>query len=197
MLKSLDTSFSSLKCYFGWELFSSLYRGCLCMNRFVSLALAFILFASKIGITTCVHHVFHVLLCFCCVPTIQDTFLSTSKLFQWHGRAYGSVTWPKKMAASVWQVSCSVFLSSNQGWTWHTHGRYLVVTLMALPWLLWRWCLHDRFVWQNSGEVNFNGRMLVYNDYLGGGFKYFYVHPYLWKISNLTIFFRWVETTNQ
>jgi len=32
---------------------------------------------------------------------------------------------------------------------------------------------------------------------LGGGFKYFYVHPYLGMISNLTnIFFKWVETTD-
>ena len=32
---------------------------------------------------------------------------------------------------------------------------------------------------------------------LGGGFKYFYFHPYLGKIPILTsIFFKWVETTN-
>ena len=35
------------------------------------------------------------------------------------------------------------------------------------------------------------------NQFLGGGFKYFYFHLYLGKLSNLTIFFRWVETTNQ
>ena len=34
--------------------------------------------------------------------------------------------------------------------------------------------------------------------FLGGGFKYFYFHPYLGKWSNLTsIFFKGVETTNQ
>ena len=34
---------------------------------------------------------------------------------------------------------------------------------------------------------------------LGGGFQYFFFHPYLGKISNLTsIFFKWVgSTTNQ
>ena len=33
-------------------------------------------------------------------------------------------------------------------------------------------------------------------DGLGGGFKYFYLHPYLGKWSKLThIFFKWVETT--
>ena len=34
-------------------------------------------------------------------------------------------------------------------------------------------------------------------DNLGGGFDFFYFHPYLGKWSNLTsIFFKWVETTN-
>ena len=34
------------------------------------------------------------------------------------------------------------------------------------------------------------------NQNLGGGFKYFYFHPYFGKISNLTsIFFKWVGST--
>ena len=32
---------------------------------------------------------------------------------------------------------------------------------------------------------------------LDGGFKYFFFHPYLGKIPNLTNIFNWVETTNQ
>ena len=31
---------------------------------------------------------------------------------------------------------------------------------------------------------------------LGGGFIFFYFHPYLGKMPILNIFFKWVETTN-
>ena len=47
-------------------------------------------------------------------------------------------------------------------------------------------------------EVRFLYTMIMIIFSLGGGFKYFYVHPYLGIpiLTNL-IFFRWVETTNQ
>ena len=51
-----------------------------------------------------------------------------------------------------------------------------------------------KFCHPKVGKVSRNFQTSIFRgnvEYLGGGFKHFYVHPYLGKIPNLTTIFRW------